>query len=120
MRTIMVNYRNGEVVTAFTVTDNHALMLITERGVVIRMKVEDLRPMGRNTQGVRLVRLDEGDSLVAAIPVEREPDEEEEEETMKPEISPEDEVELPEEEIVEDEEIEDDDGQEESEDDEEE
>ncbi len=107
VRTIMVNERNGDVVTAFTVNDNHALMLITERGVVIRMKVEDLRPMGRSTQGVRLVRLDEGDTLVAAIPVEREPDEEEEE-TVKPEISPEDEVEIPEEEIVEDEEIEDD------------
>jgi DNA gyrase subunit A len=63
--------------------------------------------MGRNTQGVRLVRLDEGDSLVAAIPVERDPDEEEEE-TVKPEFSPEDEVEIPEEEVVDDEEIDDD------------
>lgn len=120
VRTIMVNERNGEVVTAFTVNDNHALMLITERGVVIRMKVEDLRPMGRNTQGVRLVRLDEGDSLVAAIPVEREPDEEEEEETVKPEISPEDEVELPEDDLADDEEIEEDDVEEDAEDDEEE
>jgi DNA gyrase subunit A len=96
VRTIMVNERNGEVVTAFTVNDNHALMLITERGVVIRMKVEDLRPMGRSTQGVRLVKLDEGDKLVAAIPVDREPDEEEEE-TVKPEIAPGDDVEIPEE-----------------------
>jgi len=86
VRTILVNDRNGPVVTAFTVSETHALMLITEKGVVIRMKVEDIRPMGRNTQGVRLVRLDKGDKLVAAIPVERQPDEEEgDEETVKPE-----------------------------------
>jgi DNA gyrase subunit A len=83
VRTIQVNDRNGPVVTAFTVDETHALMLITERGVVIRMKVEDIRPMGRNTQGVRLVKLDKDDKLVAAIPVERQPDEEEEE-TVKP------------------------------------
>ncbi|MEX2607893.1 MAG: DNA gyrase subunit A [Kiritimatiellia bacterium] len=102
VRTIRVNERNGDVVTAFTVNDNHALMLITERGVVIRMKVEDLRPMGRSTQGVRLVRLDENDRLVAAIPVEREPDEEEEE-TVKPEEAPGDDEETPEEDSGEDE-----------------
>ena len=86
VRTIQVNDRNGPVVTAFTVTEDLALMLITEKGVVIRMKVEDIRPMGRNTQGVRLVKLDKGDKLVAAIPVERQPEEEEDdEETIKPE-----------------------------------
>lgn len=103
VRTIVVNDRNGPVVTAFTVQETDAIMLITERGVVIRMKVEDLRPMGRNTQGVRLVRLDDGDRLVAAIPVERNPEEEAEDdiETVKPEVSPEDEVELPEEDLPE-------------------
>jgi len=94
VRTIQVNERNGAVVRAFTVHEDHAIMLITERGVVIRMKVEDLRPMGRNTQGVRLVRLDEGDRLVAAIPVERDAEEEEESEesSVKPEEAPGDEV----------------------------
>jgi DNA gyrase subunit A len=48
------------------------------------MKIEDLRPMSRGTQGVRLVRLDESDKLVAAVPVEREA-EDEEIETVKPE-----------------------------------
>ena len=108
VRTIVVNERNGEVVTAFTVNENHALMLITERGVVIRMKVEDLRPMGRSPQGVRLVRLDESDRLVAAIPVEREPDEEEED-TVKPEEAPGDDQELVEEEIPEEDDVEDED-----------
>ena len=104
VRTIVVNDRNGPVVTAFTVQETDAIMLITERGVVIRMKVEDLRPMGRNTQGVRLVRLDESDRLVAAIPVERtEEDDEDDIETVKPEEAPGDEVEIPEEDIPEDE-----------------
>jgi DNA gyrase subunit A len=104
VRTIVVNERNGPVITAFTVQETDALMLITERGVVIRMKVEDLRPMGRNTQGVRLVRLDEGDRLVAAIPVERsEEDEEDDIETVKPEEAPGDEIEVPEEDLSEEE-----------------
>ena len=102
VRTIQVNDRNGPVVTAFAVTEEHALMLITEKGVVIRMKVEDIRPMGRNTQGVRLVKLDEGDRLVAAIPVERQEDEEEDEESVKPEEQPTgEEVQAPEEEAEE-------------------
>ncbi len=93
VRTIQVNDRNGAVVRAFTVHEDHAIMLITERGVVIRMKVEDLRPMGRNTQGVRLVRLDEGDRLVAAIPVERDAEEDDSEESsVKPEEAPGDDV----------------------------
>lgn len=98
VRTILMSERNGPVVTAFTVQETDAIMLITERGVVIRMKVEDIRCMGRNTRGVRLVRLDEGDRLVAAIPVERSEDEDELE-TVKPEISPEDEIEVPEDDL---------------------
>ena len=64
----MVNDRNGEVVHGCCVHDADALLLITEQGVAIRMKVEGLRPMGRNTQGVRIVKVGEGDRLVAAIP----------------------------------------------------
>jgi DNA gyrase subunit A len=102
VRTIFMNERNGPVITAFTVQETDAIMLITERGVVIRMKVEDIRCMGRNTQGVRLVRLDESDRLVAAIPVERSEDEDEIE-TVKPEEAPGDDQELPEEDIPEEE-----------------
>ncbi|MCC5842837.1 MAG: DNA gyrase subunit A [Verrucomicrobia bacterium] len=100
VRTILMSERNGPVVTAFTVQETDAIMLITERGVVIRMKVEDIRCMGRNTQGVRLVRLDESDRLVAAIPVERSEDEDEIE-TVKPEEAPGDDQEIPEEDLPE-------------------
>jgi DNA gyrase subunit A len=84
VRTILVNERNGDVAQACVVREDEALLLITEQGVAIRMKIEDLRPMSRGTQGVRLVRLDESDKLVAAVPVEREA-EDEEIETVKPE-----------------------------------
>jgi len=78
VRTIIVNERNGEVVHGCCVRDEQALLLITERGVAIRMRVDGLRPMGRNTQGVRIVKVGEGDRLVAAIPIDPEDVEEEE------------------------------------------
>jgi len=78
VRTIIVNERNGEVVHGCCVRDEQALLLITERGVAIRMRVDGLRPMGRNTQGVRIVKVGAGDRLVAAIPIDPEDVEEEE------------------------------------------
>jgi len=71
--TIKTSERNGRVVGAHTVRDTDALMLITTGGQMIRMPVSDLREISRNTQGVRLIDLAEGDLLVAATPVE--PDE---------------------------------------------
>ena len=57
--------RNGPVVSVKPVTDNDELMMITRNGQVVRIGVTgELREMGRATQGVRLIRLDEGDILV--------------------------------------------------------
>ncbi len=67
--------RNGKVVGAHTVMENDALMLITAKGKMIRMKVSDIRVISRVTQGVRLINLDEGDLLVSATTVEPEDDE---------------------------------------------
>ena len=47
-------------------------MLITEKGMMIRMAVSDVRVIGRATQGVRLINLEEGDKLVSATRVEPE------------------------------------------------
>jgi DNA gyrase subunit A len=47
------------------VTDRDELLLVTEQGQIIRMKTVDLRPMGRDTQGVKLMDLAEGDRLVS-------------------------------------------------------
>jgi len=52
--------------------ENDALMLITAKGKMIRMKVSDIRVISRVTQGVRLIALDEGDTLVSATTVEPE------------------------------------------------
>ena len=63
---IQTTERNGVVVSAHAVTDAHRLMLISEGGQMICIGASDLRVIGRNTQGVRLVNLKEGDKLVSA------------------------------------------------------
>ncbi|MHC4756799.1 MAG: DNA gyrase C-terminal beta-propeller domain-containing protein, partial [Planctomycetota bacterium] len=58
--------RNGKVVALKAVKNMDELMLITAKGIIIRTGLEEVREIGRNTQGVRLIKLDEGDKLVAA------------------------------------------------------
>lgn len=61
--------RNGKVVTLKAIRDEDDLMMITAKGLIIRTGLEQIRSIGRNTQGVRLIRLDEGDKLVAAAKI---------------------------------------------------
>src|SRR5262249_3012287 len=63
--TIKTTERNGKVVGCRLVTDDEDLMLITDAGKVIRIPVQGIPTMGRHTQGVRLVRVDEGENVVA-------------------------------------------------------
>jgi DNA gyrase subunit A len=63
---IKTSERNGKVVALEAVQDSDDLMLITAQGIVIRTGLEEVREIGRNTQGVRLIKLNEGDKLVAA------------------------------------------------------
>jgi DNA gyrase subunit A len=63
---IKTGERNGEVVGVRQVVDDNHIMVITSRGVVIRMLCNDISIMGRNTQGVRLVKVD-GDDRVSAL-----------------------------------------------------
>ena len=69
---IKTSDRNGSVVAVTKVTDADEVMLTTARGILIRTRVADTRPIGRNTQGVRLIRLDEGDTVgsLAKLPEE--------------------------------------------------
>jgi len=69
---IRTSDRNGLVVGARAVQETDSLMLITEKGKMIRMAVTDMRVIGRATQGVRLINLDEGDKLVSATAFEPE------------------------------------------------
>jgi len=71
---IRTSDRNGKVVGAHAVREDDALMLITANGKMIRTQVSDLRVIGRTTQGVRLINLDDGDTLVSATTVAREDD----------------------------------------------
>lgn len=67
---IDANERNGDVVSMKLVGDTDEVMLITEKGILIRTPVAEIRETGRNAAGVRLIRLDEGDRLVAMAKVE--------------------------------------------------
>jgi len=58
--------RNGPVVAALQVTEESDVMIITSVGKVIRVHANEIREAGRSTQGVRLLRLDEGDKIAAA------------------------------------------------------
>ncbi len=60
---IKTSDRNGPVVAIAKVTDADEVMLTTTRGILIRTKISDTRPIGRNTQGVRLIRVEDGDSV---------------------------------------------------------
>ncbi len=61
--TIKTSGRNGKLVGIKSVRDDDELMVITRRGVVIRMSVKKISTLGRNTQGVRLITLDEADAV---------------------------------------------------------
>ena len=71
---IQTSERNGKVISAHAVTDEHRIMLISEGGQMICIGASDLRVIGRNTQGVRLFRLKDGDKLVSAALLEPEED----------------------------------------------
>ena len=68
--------RNGSVVSTLQVTEESDVMIITEHGKVIRVHANEIREAGRSTQGVRLLRLDEDDSIAAAAVLQEEEDEE--------------------------------------------
>ncbi|MFT3785607.1 MAG: DNA gyrase C-terminal beta-propeller domain-containing protein [Tepidisphaeraceae bacterium] len=67
---IDANDRNGEVVGIKLIHEDDQVMMITERGILIRTRVKEIRETGRNAAGVRLLSLDEGDKLVALARIE--------------------------------------------------
>jgi DNA gyrase subunit A len=70
---IQTTERNGRLVGALQVSPEDELMLITSTGTLVRTPVADISTMGRNTQGVRLIRLDDSDRLVGISRVEAMP-----------------------------------------------
>jgi len=67
--TMKTTARNGPVVAIHSVVDEDELMVMTKRGVIIRMSVGNISTMGRNTQGVKLINLDESDQVASVAPI---------------------------------------------------
>jgi DNA gyrase subunit A len=62
---IKTTARNGHVVATASVRDEDEVMITTTRGMMVRIRVSEIRVIGRNTQGVRLIRLEEGDTVAS-------------------------------------------------------
>ncbi|HDR68146.1 MAG TPA: DNA gyrase subunit A [Bacteroidaceae bacterium] len=69
IKTINITEKTGHLITIKAVTDDDDLMIINKSGIAIRLAVNTIRVMGRNTQGVRLINLRNGDQIAAATQV---------------------------------------------------
>ncbi len=78
VKTISITSKTGDLVAIKNVDDSNGLMIINKSGIAIRMAVENLRVMGRATQGVKLINIKEGDSIAAVAKVVHEDDNENE------------------------------------------
>lgn len=77
VKTLNITEKTGSLISINNVTDEDDLMIINKSGLTIRMKVSDLRVMGRATQGVRLINIKGKDSIAAVCKVMREDESEE-------------------------------------------
>lgn len=75
VKTISITEKTGKLVTLKSVSDSDDLMIINKSGIAIRMQVEDLRVMGRATQGVKVISIKEGDSIAAVAKVMKDEEE---------------------------------------------
>ena len=72
---IQCTERNGKVVSICPINDNDEVIFISKDGIIIRVPASDISVIGRNTQGVRIMKLEEKDKVVSAVKVARENDE---------------------------------------------
>ncbi len=70
VKTLNITEKTGSLIAIKEVTDTDDLMIINKSGIIIRMAVSDLRIMGRATQGVRLIKINEGDAIAAVTKVD--------------------------------------------------
>jgi len=76
--TMKATEKTGRIVGGQQVTDDDQLMLVTNNGKIIRLRMRDIRVIGRNTQGVRLIDLEEGERVVSLARLAEKEEEEEE------------------------------------------
>jgi DNA gyrase subunit A len=67
VKTLAITEKTGRLVAIKVVTDENDLMIINKSGILIRLKVADVRVMGRNTQGVRLINLTKKNDTIASV-----------------------------------------------------
>lgn len=70
VKTLNITDKTGALIAIKDVSDNDDIMIINKSGIIIRMAVADLRVIGRATQGVRLIKIDEGDAIAAVAKVD--------------------------------------------------
>ncbi len=70
VKTINITDKTGQLIAIKEVIDSDDLMIINKSGIAIRMRVTDMRVMGRATQGVRVINLKEGDSIASVTKVQ--------------------------------------------------
>lgn len=70
VKTLNLTDKTGDLVSIKSVTDRDELMIINKSGIIIRLEVANMRVMGRNTQGVRLINLSKGDVISSVAKVE--------------------------------------------------
>jgi DNA gyrase subunit A len=90
VKTISITEKTGALVAIKNVTDSDDLMIINRSGIAIRMSVEDLRVMGRATQGVKLINIKGNDSIAAVAKVMKDDDEIDETDILDIEVNMED------------------------------
>jgi len=76
VKTIHVTEKTGKLVGMLDVSEKEDLIITCKSGVTIRMKVSDISEQGRATQGVKLIRLDEGDEIAGITRIEDQEQEE--------------------------------------------
>ena len=76
VRTIVTNERNGRVIYVKEVTEDDEIILTSKNGMMVRVPIQDIRIQGRNTMGVRIMRLNQGDTVVSVAKMLEEKEEE--------------------------------------------
>ncbi len=87
VKTMNITEKTGNLVAIKSVTDENDLMIINRSGITLRVRMADIRVMGRNTQGLRIINLDKrGDEIASVCCVDTDPEEEAVEAIENPEI----------------------------------
>jgi len=66
IKTARITSKTGDLVTSFVLDDEEEMMVISKKGQVIRIPIESISKLSRSTQGVRIMRLDDGDKVASA------------------------------------------------------